>query len=288
MRIVLACCLACAMLLGCACAGAEIHMDQEPPAEWAEKDVLRLTAFQTKINDSALLEVGGKTMLIDGGVQKWADPMWKALAEMGYDGRVDILYNTHPHDDHLEAVTKMVKNGFRADAFYSNFPETYRNDVQRAAVKALKDAEIPYHQFEWGEELDFGGAHLTFYFWPEGMDPNAKSSALMIEFGHSSVLMTGDASGETARYYHGALGKDGKLKADILKIPHHGIVEVVASFMDDVAPGFAYVTNWMHSTPRVTRQLENREIPHYYTTGGRVVMVTDGEDWYIKQYKGEF
>lgn len=282
--LLLAACFLC--LAPLAAVRAEIYMDQDPPAGWADIPTLRLTAFQTKLNDCTLLEVGGKSMLIDGGVGKWRELLTKALAELGWDGYVDILYNSHPHDDHLQAVCYMLRNGFRAGQFISTFPEDYRNSLQAKTVRALKEAEIPYHQLEYGEEMDFGGAHLTFWFWDGGKDPNARSSVMKAEFGETAILMTGDTTGESQRHLHEALGP--ALKADVMKMPHHGIVALVSEFLDDVSPSFVFTSNWKQNTKKTSAQMERRKIHHLYSIHGRIVMVTDGKDWYIRQYKDEF
>ena len=266
---------------------AEIHVGQEPPAEWAEKEVLRLTAFATLINDCTLMEVGGKSMLIDGGVRKWREKLTEALMEMGYGERVNIIYNTHPHDDHLQNVTQMMKHGFRADEFWSSFRPDYRNDTQRSAVRELEKAGIPYHQLAQGETVNFGGAELSFYWWEEGGDPNARSSIMHVTFGDATVLMTGDATGAAQQGILKVLSGD-QLKADIMKMPHHGLVRIVQDFLATVDPGFIFVTNRKSGSPKATEQMKAAKIPFYNTTGGRVVMVTDGTDWYITQYADMF
>ena len=48
-------------------ASAEIYIDQEPPSDWASRDLLRLTVFPAFQNDVFLMECGGESMLIDGG-----------------------------------------------------------------------------------------------------------------------------------------------------------------------------------------------------------------------------
>lgn len=269
-------------------AQAEIYLDTEPPADWADRDdLMRVTAFATMINDCTLIEVGGRSMLVDGGVRKWREQLVASLAELGYDGHVDVLFNTHPHDDHVQAVTYMVREGFRADAFWSSFPETYRSDIQKGIVKALKDAEIPYHQLSQMETVDFGGATLVFYWWEGGKDPNARSCVMHVTFGDSTLLMTGDATGQAQNSLLKTVDP-AFFRADVLKYPHHGIVPCPKAFMDAVDPGFVFVTNRRVSTPKTTNQLKNLKIPFCNTTMGRVVMVTDGTDWYIKQYRDMF
>ena len=269
-------------------AQAEIYLDTEPPADWADRDdLMRVTAFATLINDCTLIEVGGRSMLVDGGVRKWREQLVASLAELGYDGHVDVLFNTHPHDDHVQAVTYMVREGFRADEFWSSFPETHRSDIQKRIVKALKNAEIPYHQLSQMETVDFGGATLVFYWWEGGKDPNARSCLMHVTFGGATLLMTADATGATQNAILKTVPPE-FIRADVMKMPHHGIVPCPPAFLEAVNPGFIFVTNRKSSTPKSTNQLLNEKIPFYNTTLGRVVMVTDGTDWYIKQYRDMF
>ena len=275
--------LAAALLCTCA-AGAEVYLDREPPESWKDKDLLVLTAFSTPINDSALLEVGGVSILIDGGFKGQRFDMEKVLAELGYDGHVNIIYNTHPHDDHIGAVIYMMRFGFTADEFISTFPEDYPDERQQKAVSLLKDAGIPYRQIRNGETLEIGGASFRFLYYPDGRDPNALSSMAHITFGNATLLMTADVTNASMRYFHANLAP-GEIRADIMKFPHHAILRMENEFVDDVSPKFVYITNRKKETPRSNRQLEIRGIPYKHTSVGRIVMTTDGNDWYVMQYK---
>ncbi len=276
-----------ALCLSAVSAGAEIYVGQEPPADWADRETLTLTAFATVSNDATLLEVGGRSMLIDGGFKGWRYKMAKALAAMGYEGHVDVLFNTHPHDDHLGAVAFMVKDGLRADEFISTFPKACSEPIQKTAVKYLDEAGIPYRQLRNGEEMDFGGAKLVFWYYPDGKDPNALSCMLHITFGNSTALLAADTTSTSHKWFHANLGPE-VMRADILKYPHHGYTAVNGTFLDDVSPRFCYVTHRVLSTAKVNAQLRKRGIPYLHTSVGRVVMVTDGTDWYITQYKDQF
>ena len=282
----LAAALLLAILLGQA--QAEIYLNAEPPEDWdGRDDLMRITTFSTLINDCTLIEAGGRSMLVDGGVRKWRTQLRKALAEVGYDGHVDILFNTHPHDDHLQCVTYMINEGFRADEFWSGYPKDHNNACQKAAAKALDQAGIPYHQLSWMETVDFGGATMVFYWWEGGKDPNARSCMLHVTFGEATLLMTGDATWDSM---NGCLkAVDPKyIRADVMKIPHHGIKPCMDEFLATVDPGFVFVTNRKYSVPRTTNRLKYAKIPFYFTSMGRIIMVTDGTDWYIRQYADKF
>ena len=266
---------------------SELYMDQEPPAEWADRtDILRLTAFQTLENDCFLMEAGGKSMLIDGGVNKWRFLLRDALKELDR-WHVDVIFNTHPHDDHLECVYWLLKMGLTADEFWSGFEKTYGNELQRQTVHQLDKMGIPYHQLSQYETVDFGGATLVFYWWEEGDDPNACSVQMHVTFGESTMLLTADIGGNAERHLLDEVPPE-LLKADILKYPHHAIRQTYPEYMDAVDPLFAFVTNRKINVYDAYRQLDSRGIQVCYTTAGRLVLVTDGKDWYVKQYKEHF
>ena len=74
-----------------------------------------------------------------------------------------------------------------------------------------------------------------------------------------------------------------ELKADVMKIPHHGITAVNSTYMDAVSPSFAIVTNYQKDVSKIISQLEGRNIPALYSADGMVVLETDGTDWYVWQ-----
>ena len=260
---------------------ADVYLNKEKPADWEQRDLLRITALSFIQNDAFVLECGGKTMLIDGG----SGLRWKDLTQYLQDHdllHVDIIFNTHPHDDHLEAVLYTVRNsGLTADEFISPFEADYvcKNDLQRKMAALLQEKGIPFRQMFSGEELTLGEARMVLYQAEKG-DANARSGVLRIRFGDASILLTADISGQAQKEILAAYGEEG-LKADILKAPHHGIVRMVPAFLDAVAPEFGIVTGRKNS--KAQEQFDYRKIPNIWTSLGDAVMETDGTDWYITQ-----
>ena len=61
--------LLCAAL-GLGAAQAEVYRvesEADVPADWAEKDTLRLTCIDTNRSDAMVLQSGGEAMMVDGG-----------------------------------------------------------------------------------------------------------------------------------------------------------------------------------------------------------------------------
>ena len=68
--------LICVLLLCCigssSLAEAKIHVNQTPPADWQDRDLLRLIAFKVTPCDAMLLQCGGESMMVDSGTRKFA------------------------------------------------------------------------------------------------------------------------------------------------------------------------------------------------------------------------
>ena len=274
-----------------ASADAPIHVGEDPPADWQDRSLLRLIVFKLTPCDGMLLQCGGESMMIDSGTRKFADALEKALRDLGYgdseDGHVHmpILFNTHPHDDHLQGFLRMVQNGMTADMFITSFRPTYRNEMHQQALKEFSARGIQIHHLEQNEEMTLGGAHLRFFWWSEGNDPNELSCCLRIEFGSASLLLTGDAVGMAQ---HGLLEQVPHewLKADILKSPHHSYTVMVKDFLNAVAPQYVFSSNTLYYAQPTKSQAEKYNAQFGTSSGGRIVMETDGNEWYIWQYKG--
>ena len=281
--LVLAIVLAAGMLCG---AGAEVFLNKEKPADWEERDLLKITAMDF-INDAFILQCSGESMIIDGGSKMYWKTMMDYLESIGLS-HVNILFNTHPHDDHLEAQIQMVKSGrLTADRFISPFFIDYgvgyeKVKYQREMVKVLEDKGIPFYQIQPDEELTLGGARMVLYRYADGKDANQLSGVLWIHFGEATILMTGDLTGDGEKWLVSHYGAEG-LKSDIMKAPHHGIVRMVTEFLEAVDPDLTVITNRRNTNQKA--QLDARKKANIWTSMGKVFMETDGKDWYVTQVK---
>lgn len=284
MKRLLSVLLLCILLLSMLPAHAEVYVKKKAPEDWQQRELLRITVFRTGEGDCMLLEAGGESMMVDGGPYKYREKLRDALQDRGIT-HMKYLFNTHPHDDHIDGLRMLMEYGMEVDEFVSVFPKDQKDteDNQKKAMASLDKAGIAYRQISSGETLTLGGAELTTYNWAEGKTINAQSAMTKVTFGNCSALLCADIIGDTQKYFLETMDTE-MLKADVVKAPHHGLTPMVADFLSAVDPGYIFVTNY-HGTriSKMESQAEHRKIPIQYSGDGTIVLETDGTDWYINQ-----
>lgn len=240
--------LLCAAL-GLGAAQAEVYRvesEKNVPADWAEKDTLRLTCIDTNRSDAMVLQSGGEASFI----------------------------------------YLMYSDLYQVDAFLSPNTTTYVDEegYHQQAVKATGTKNIPYVQIGDGDELTLGNAKLTIFRCPLPTGQNNRSAACMVQFGDSRAFLTGDIDNETMQWYAATYGE--KLRCDILKAPHHGLATIPDSFVEQTQPQVLFVPNRSALSTKVTAGWVKNHMPGaalYFSGDGTVTMLTDGTDWYIWQ-----
>lgn len=286
--------LALILVLAAGAASGEVYIDQEKPEDWESRDLLRIWALYALDCDSFVVECGGETMLIDGGNRPKEADLTAFLKEHGWQ-HLNIIYNSHPHDDHIEAQYNALMHGnITADVFISPFQEDYRaNDrleFHKKTMKVLTEKGIPFRQLLDKEELTLGGAKMVQYRYgketkkPGGgsMTMNDLSGVLRICFGDASILLTADIGGTIQEMMAKEYGAE-VLKSDILKAPHHGKNAVNAELLRTVDPKLVLVTGKVARTKACVNQIKKAGIPCKLTSYGTILMETDGKDWYVNQ-----
>lgn len=211
--------LLCAAL-GLGAAQAEVYRvenEADVPADWAEKDTLRLTCIDTNRSDAMVLQSGGEAMMVDSGEGRYRKRVYATLDGYGIT-ELKYLLNTHCDDDHLHGfIYLMYSDLYQVDAFLSPNTTTYVDEegYHQQAVKATGTKNIPYVQIGDGDELTLGNAKLTIFRCPLPTGQNNRSAACMVQFGDSRAFLTGDIDNETMQWYATTYGE--KLRCDILK-----------------------------------------------------------------------
>ena len=283
-------CLLLAVLLICpASAPAEGKVfysgETEPFPEDTELLTIRVAGIMG--GDCMLMTLGDHSMFVDLG-PKSCLPYIKELIELAGIDHVDSFFNTHPHLDHIGGFKPLVDSGFPVGEMMTLFPhDLIANFVlQVRAVNAANEHHIPIVDIKDQDQIPFGGAELTVYKIPDKYITreypiNDQSAMLMVRYGECSVLLSGDLEIRGQLKMVELYGD--RLKADILKTPHHGN-PLKPVFYKTVDPEFCFITHTANDTRKTQELLQtygrNRMA---FASWGVITLQTDGQKWIVSQ-----
>ena len=274
------------LLFGCTAAAEEnaetqrVFMADETAPFGEEEQLLTIRVCPLTGADSMLVTYGDMTMLVDAG--KAIDyPLVKEMLDNAGIEKLDILFNTHPHSDHIGSVAKIVESGLPIGRFMTLFPHDYTGNaiVQRSSIAALEAAGIPIVDVDDGFKVPFGDVDITVMRLTKADSDNDLSAMLMLKLGETTALLSGDVE-YIAQWY---LVRAHDLKADILKYPHHAVSRLNPEFLDAVQPEFCFITHGSRDTKTAQKQLNMAGIPYMFASWGEITMQTNGEKWIVDQ-----
>ena len=259
--------------------------DPEAGADFAfagDAPLLEIIFPQVLNCDAILLRCGGEVVLIDCATQGQAKRIINMCRQMGIT-RIDRVINTHPHEDHIGGFRDILKE-VEIGELWICFPEDYNEHMKKAMLYAQR-ANIPVRHYADGDILTLGGA--TIEVWKlEGKktELNDCSAQFYITYGERTMLMAADLEGAGQSKFVELKGE--KLKADILKYPHHGIEKLRDVYMEAVAPKFMFVTNNLNENAG-RKYIRNCGVPSGYTVPGFLYLATDGQTWVADRIPSE-
>ncbi|MGI6286184.1 ComEC/Rec2 family competence protein [Neomoorella humiferrea] len=254
-----------------------------PPGDGRELKVHFIDVGQA---DSILIQTpAGKAILIDGGNNDDGIKVVNYIKSQGVKELAAVVA-THPHEDHIGGLDSVIKEIPVAAVYMPNAVTTTRTFEDFInAVKASGAARI---RARGGVKMDIPGLSVEF------LAPNSNSydelnnysAVLKIAYGNTAFLFTGDA--ETVSEEE-MLSAGYNLKADVLKVGHHGSASSTsAAFLKAVAPKYAVISvgkgnDYGHPDPRVLERLQRAGVKIYRTDEhGTVIIVSDGRNITIK------
>lgn len=209
--------------------------ETEPVAETG----LRVHFVDVGQADGAVIECDGEFAVIDAGYPENGPQMVEYLQELGAES-LQLVVGTHPHGDHIGGLPDVL-DAFPVETLWtSQIP--YTNDYVRNFTDAAADRGVAVDQPKPGEEFQLGGATIRVIgpLGTEYEDANNLSLVLMVQYGQRRFLMTGDME-EYAEHELLEAGVD--LKADVLKVGHHGSYSSTGyRFLREVAPTYAVIS----------------------------------------------
>ena len=188
---------------------------------------IEMVLFDVGQGDAIFFAVpGGYFMMVDGGTAEgYRQGVRPYLHEHGID-RLDLLVLSHPHDDHLGGLVRMLEEDQVrvAHILDSGYPHTTRNYSR--FLEIIDERELPYTRVVRGTSLRLGEMRGIVLHPPAShlsgtrSDVNNNSLVLLLDYKGTRILLTGDIEEEAEEELLAAYGH--LLRANILKVAHHG------------------------------------------------------------------
>src|SRR3989344_4391274 len=186
--------------------------------------LVKIYFFDVGQGDAIFIETpSGNQVLVDGGPDKL---VVQRLGETMpfYDKDIDLIVSTHSDADHIAGLVEVLNRYEVENLIYSNIiRESALYDAwQEAVIKEGANTIDPVAD----KIIDLGnGVTLTILNPSKSLagkimkKVNNDSVVLMLKYGETDVLITGDIEAKAERQI---ILSGADLEADILKVAHHG------------------------------------------------------------------
>lgn len=272
--------LAALLLTGCT---AVPPAETTPSIPSAPGETLTVHFIDVGQADSILLECGGKYMIIDGGNVADSSLVVSYLQDQGVE-ELEAVVCSHAHEDHVGGLPGVLavyptKAVYAPTRTYSSkcFDDfVYYVDQQRLTI------QIP----QPGDSFSLGSARVTVLGPVKSYaDTNNTSLVLLVEFGETSFLFTGDmesaAENDMLEYWEGKRS----FKVDVLKVGHHGSSTSTGyRFLYETDPTYGVISvgkdnQFGHPNDEPMSRLHDADVTIHRTDEmGHIVAVSDGKD----------
>ena len=288
---------------GAALAGLTIFVALHPFAPKLNHGKFEVSVLDVGQGDSIfVVSPGGRTMLVDGGGQAGVEAIIGEHSgpDIGEDvvspylwsrgiQSLDVVALTHAHHDHLDGLRAVLAN-FRVRELWIG-----RHEEIPAFVALLDEARAGgtniVQQIE-GRDFDWDGikAHV---FWPADISAvtkaaNDNSLVMSLDDGTVNFLLPGDIE---KKVENELVAEGAPLKADFLKVPHHGSkTSSTDAFVQAVAPKFAVVSvgdgnQFGHPVDSVVQRYADAGVKFLRTDrDGEVTALTDGKILSVRSF----
>ena len=186
-----------------------------------EESPLRIHFIDVGQGDAILLETPNRyQVLIDAGRGL---SVLNALDELlpTNDRDIDIAILTHPDSDHIGGFVPIFRRYAVGTVFQT--PTVAKTDVYRQVITAIEEEKATTHTVQQPSSFSLDGVRIDI-LWPQGAEiteTNAASIVLLITYGSTEILLTGDASTKVEEFLV-AQFPERLNDIDLLKAGHHG------------------------------------------------------------------
>ena len=277
--------VACASALGLASCGGDDESAASAVSALPVTGQLEVAFLKVGKADAIVVTTPNCTMVIDTGETDDGGKVLDYLLEKCVN-TIDYLIITHFDRDHVGGAERVlnfstVKQVYQPD--YEGVREEYSTYVQ-----AVTDQNIPVTKLR-GDAVTFMMDDVQVTIDPpqkasyEQEPDNDQSLVIRMQHGSKVLLLTGDAAIERL----GELLKGSmNLRADLLKVPHHGNYnDNSRAFLNAVRPAYAVIcdSNKNEASGKIMDALESMNSRILETKDGDILCVSDGEKLTLSQ-----
>lgn len=194
--------------------------------------------------DANLLMDGSVVVLIDAGEKYAADQALIPYLSKKDINRIDHFFISHPHTDHYGGLESLLDSGIPVNNIYYNLPPVGFDDWNYKRVDFLtlinraSNLGSTVRDIGAGFSVELPSSNIEVLYAQDGptlkngrrVSINDYSLILQWDAGGFRTLFTGDLNEPLGI----ELASEPHYKADILKVPHHGVTGVAPSVFFDV------------------------------------------------------
>ena len=192
----------------------------------------------------------GSVIVVDGGRDVDAEHLTEVIQSMG--GRVSAWLLTHPHSDHVGALTEILNdmsNPVEIDKIYYSFLDNnyYKQGEHQGRMSDLTNLQAAFQRIDSaklyapvrkGEQILVDDVLITVmndpYACPQNTFNNS-SVAYRLEVGGKRILFLGDMGWQAGENLLKVCAPE-ELRADVVQMSHHGQDGVEKKVYEIIAP----------------------------------------------------
>ena len=240
---------------------------------------LTVTFLDVGQADCIVIESNDDFMVIDGGNNADIATVTDFLKSKEVE-KIKYLIGTHPHEDHIGGLDAIINN-FNVETII--MPEAI-SDTQtfEDVITAIENKKLEITAPKTGDTYKLGNATFTIIA-PNKIysELNNMSVGIKLTNGENSFIFCGDAE---VLSENDMLANKIDLKADVLKLSHHGSnTSTSKAFLKAVSPQYSVISvgkdnQYGHPNIDTLKKLLDNEIELYRTDlQGNIVITSDGK-----------
>ncbi len=230
----------------------------------------------------------GEDVIIDGGNKGKGDAIVAYLKKQKVDD-IEVLISTHPDADHIGGLDEIL-DAYRVENVYApkvkHTTQAYKDFLQavKREGKIIKTAQAGVKLPVKGVSAKFVGPVKSY----SNSDLNNWSAVLHVTYKKNTFLFTGDAEHVSEK---DMMAKKQTLRADVLKVGHHGAKTSTSStFLNVVKPKYAVLSvgknSYGHPTSEVVTNLKRVKATTLRTDkNGTIIITGNGSSYTVKKSK---